>query len=176
VPPAGRPNDIPDRLSKTTVFGQLDPAVLARLGTSAQQMLYAPGEAIIRQGDTDTDLYLLERGHVEVFVAGAENGTAPVRATYLEAGAIFGEAAFMSGGRRATTIVAITECQVLRIPRDALHHLLAKYPALEKGMTALLAERMDLLNRALNDAAEAHLGEDRRSEFLLERIRQFFGN
>jgi small-conductance mechanosensitive channel/CRP-like cAMP-binding protein len=175
APAAERMSDIPQRLSKTAVFGQLDQAVLSRLGMSAHPMLYAPGEAIIRQGEPDTDLYLLEKGHVEVLVAGAENGAAPVRATYLEPGAIFGEAAFMSGGRRATTIVAITECQVLRIPRDELHHLLEKYPALEKGMTSLLAERMDLLSRALNTAAEAGLGEDRRSDLLLERIKQFFG-
>lgn len=170
------PSDIPERLSRTPVFGQLDPAVLARLGMSAKPMLYAPGEFIIRQGETDTDLYLLEHGQVEVLVAGAENGAPPVRATYLDAGAIFGEAAFMSGGRRATTIVALTECQVLRIPRDSLHHLLEKYPALQKGMTSLLAERLDLLSRALNDAQEARLGEDRRSDLLLERIRQFFEN
>lgn len=175
APPQERASDIPERLSRTPVFGKLDPKVLARLGGSARPMLFSPGESIIRQGEPDTDLYVLERGLVEVFVAG-ENGAPPVRATYLEAGAIFGEAAFMSGGRRATTIVAITECQVLRIPRDALHHLLEKYPALEKEMTSLLAERMDLLSRALNDAAEARLGEDRRSDLLLERIRQFFGN
>jgi small-conductance mechanosensitive channel/CRP-like cAMP-binding protein len=175
APPAEKPNDIPERLSKTPVFGQLDPKVLARLAASARPMLFSPGESIIRQGETDTDLYLVERGIVEVFVAG-ENGAPPVRAPYLEAGAIFGEVAFMSGGRRATTIVAITESLVLRIPRDELHHLLEKYPALEKQMASLLAERMDLLSRALNDAAEARLGEDRRSDLLLERIRQFFGN
>jgi hypothetical protein len=35
---------------------------------------------------------------------------------------------------------------------------------------------MDLLSRALNDAAEAGLDQDRRSDLLIERIRQFFGN
>ena len=42
------------------------------------------------------------------------------------------------------------------------------------GYTAF-AERMDLLSHALNKAAETGLDEDRRSDMLFERIRQFFG-
>lgn len=167
--------DIAERLKRAPVFSDLDAGMLARLSLTTHPKVYAPGESIIRQGEHDTDLYVIEKGRVECLV-GAENGSPPVHATFLDVGAVFGEAAFMSGGRRATTIVAVTECDVLAIPRSALHHLLAKYPALEKRLTTVLAERMDLLSRALNDAAEAGLDQERRSEFLIERIRQFFGN
>ena len=115
APPADRTEDIARRLTRTHVFRELDRAILRRLATDVQPMLYAPGESIIRQGEADTDLYVLETGRVEVFV-GADHGSNPVRATYLEPGALFGEAAFMSGGRRATTIVALTECEVLSNP------------------------------------------------------------
>jgi small-conductance mechanosensitive channel/CRP-like cAMP-binding protein len=175
APPADATENLAQRLTKTPVFHDLDRTILRRLAAEVAPQVYAPGETIIRQGETDTDLYVLETGRVEVFV-GKENGVAPVRATYLEPGAIFGEAAFMSGGRRATTIVALTECEVIAIPRAALHHLLAKHPSLEQRLTTLLAERMDLLSRALNEAAEAGLDQDRRSDLLIERIRQFFGN
>jgi small-conductance mechanosensitive channel/CRP-like cAMP-binding protein len=177
LPPAtdNAAQDIAERLKRAPVFSDLDPGMLSRLSLTTHPRVYAPGESIIRQGEQDTELYVVEKGRVECFV-GTDDGGAPVHATYLDPGAVFGEAAFMSGGRRATTIVAVTECEVLAIPRSALHHLLAKYPALEKRLTTVLAERMDLLSRALNDAAEVGLDQDRRSDLLIERIRQFFGN
>lgn len=168
--PAG--TDLASRLGRTEIFRGVDRPALARLGESAHVALYSPGEAIIRQGDTGSELYALERGQVEL-VVGNEQG-APVRVEVLDAGAVFGEAAFLTGGRRTATIVALSECEVLCVPRGAFHDLLEKNQALSERLTKVLADRMDLLSQALNKAAEAGLDEDRRSDMLFERIRQFF--
>jgi small-conductance mechanosensitive channel/CRP-like cAMP-binding protein len=166
-------SDMAARLGRTEVFRGLEASVLARLGETTHPLLFSPGEAIIRQGDPGTELYALERGQVEL-VVGNDAG-APVRVQVLDPGAVFGEAAFLTGGRRVATIVALTECEVLGIPRDALHHLLEKNPPLADRLAQVLADRMDLLSQALNKAAETGLDEDRRSDLLFERIRQFFG-
>jgi small-conductance mechanosensitive channel len=166
-------SDLSNRLARTHVFHGVNPAVLEQLGESVHPLVYSPGEIIIRQNDPGTELYALERGQVEL-VVGGEQGAA-VRISVAEAGAVFGEAGFLTGGRRMATIVALTECEVLAIPRSALHHLLEKNQALADGLAKVLAERMDLLSHALNQAAENRLDEDRRSDLLFERIRQFFG-
>jgi small-conductance mechanosensitive channel/CRP-like cAMP-binding protein len=171
--PPKQAREIGARLGRTEIFRDLDPAILEQLGESTQPMLFSPGEAIIRQGEPGTELYTLERGRVEV-VVGGENGI-PVGVSVLEPGAVFGEAAFLTGVRRVATIVALTECEVLVIPRSALHHLLDKNRPLSERLTKVLAERMDLLSQALHTAAESGLDEDRRSDLLIERIRQFFG-
>jgi small-conductance mechanosensitive channel/CRP-like cAMP-binding protein len=173
VAAAKPPTDLGKRLARTEIFKDLDPKLLDQLGQSTLPLLYSPGESIIRQGDPGTELYSLERGRVEV-VVGADNG-APVGVSVLEAGAVFGEAAFLTGVRRVATIVALTECEVLSIPRSALHHLLEKNKPLSDRLTKVLAERMDLLSQALNQASETSMDEDRRSDLLIERIRQFFG-
>lgn len=118
--PAGA--DLPARLGRTYIFRGVDRAALARLGESAHVALYGPGETIIRQGDPGSELYVLERGQVEL-VVGTEQGS-PVRVETLETGAVFGEAAFLTGGRRMATIVALTECEVLSVPKNAFHDLL----------------------------------------------------
>jgi small-conductance mechanosensitive channel/CRP-like cAMP-binding protein len=178
LPPAPQespksPSELGKRLARTEFFRDLDQAILDQLGESTQPLLFAPGEAIIRQGEPGTELYSLERGRVEV-VVGGENGV-PVGVSVLEPGAVFGEAAFLTGGRRVATIVALTECEVLAIPRSALHHLLDKNRPLSERLTKVLAERMDQLSHALHKAAESGLDEDRRSDLLIARIRQFFG-
>jgi small-conductance mechanosensitive channel/CRP-like cAMP-binding protein len=172
-PKAVAASDLAARLARTEVFRGLDRALLASLGETTQPLLYAPGEIIIRQNDPGTDLYALERGQVEL-VVGNEEGL-PVRVSVLDAGAVFGEAAFLTGGRRMATIVALSECEVLAIPRSSLHHLLEKNRALSERLAKVLADRMDLLSQALNQAAENRLDDDRRSDLLFERIRQFFG-
>jgi CRP-like cAMP-binding protein len=172
-PEAAAVSDLATRLGRSEVFRSMDASVLGRLGESVHPLLYSPGEIIIRQNDPGTELYVLEHGQVEL-VVGGENG-APVRVAVLDAGAVFGEAAFLTGGRRMATIVALSECEVLAIPRKALHHLLEKDRALSERLTKVLAHRMDLLSQALNQAAENRLDDDRRSDLLFERIRQFFG-
>ena len=172
-PKAVAASDLAARLGRTEVFRGVDPAVLAELGESTHPILYSPGEIIIRQGDPGTELYALERGQVELVIS-SDNGQ-PVRVSALDAGAVFGEAAFLTGGRRAATIVALSECEVLAIPRSALHHLLEKNHALADRLAKVLTDRMGLLSKALNLAAETRLDEDRRSDLLFERIKQFFG-
>jgi small-conductance mechanosensitive channel/CRP-like cAMP-binding protein len=169
--PAG--TELAARLARSEVFRGVDRAALARLGESAHVMLYSPGEIVIRQGDPGSELYVLERGQVEL-VVGNDQGM-PVRLELLDAGAVFGEAAFLTGGRRMATIVALSECEVLSVPKNAFHDLLEKNQPLSERLTQVLATRMDLLSQALNKAAEAGLDEDRRSDMLFERIRQFFG-
>jgi small-conductance mechanosensitive channel/CRP-like cAMP-binding protein len=171
-PKAAVASDFATRLGKTHIFEGVDASVLEHLGQSVHPLLYSPGEVIIRQNDPGTELYALERGQVEL-VVGDENGGA-VRVSVLDPGAVFGEAAFLTGGRRWATIVALTECEVLAIPRSALHHLLEKNGALSDRIARVLAERMDLLSQVLNQATENRLDEGRRSDLLFERIRQFF--
>ncbi len=173
APAAHAVADVAARLARSEVFRGVDRAALARLGESAHVMLYSPGEIVIRQGDPGSELYVLERGQAEL-VVGNEQGM-PVRLEVLDPGAVFGEAAFLTGGRRMATIVALSECEVLSVPKNAFHDLLEKNHALSERLTNVLATRMDLLSQALNKAAEAGLDEDRRSDMLFERIRQFFG-
>jgi CRP-like cAMP-binding protein len=162
------------RLARFELFRGLDNGSLERVTEGVTPFFYAPGEAIIRQGESGSEIFGLERGRVEILVA--PEGRPPVRVGVLEAGAIFGEAAFLTGERRVATIVALTECEVIRIRRSAFQELLAANPGLSERLATLLAKRMDELGQAVSDVGQPeHTDGDRRSDILISRIKQFFG-
>jgi len=163
-----------ERLKRFDIFRALDPADLQNVAEAAHTLLYAPGEAIARQGDTGSELFALERGRVEVTVA--PEGRPPLRVSALEAGSLFGEAALLSGERRAATVTALAECEVIAIPRAAFKPIIDRTPAVLEHLTSRLAERLDQLNRAIATASDANTDQDRRSAFLIERIRKFFSD
>jgi small-conductance mechanosensitive channel/CRP-like cAMP-binding protein len=169
------PPNLGIRLERFELFRGLDDNTLGRLTEGVTPLFYSPGEAIIRQGEAGAELFALERGRVEILVT--PEGRPPVRVGVLEAGAIFGEAAFLTGERRVATIVALTECEVIRIRRSAFQQLLDENPGLSERLTGLLAKRMDELGQAVSDVGQPeHTDGERRSDILISRIRQFFGN
>ena len=81
------------------------------------------GRAVIEQGAEDTDLFLLLNGVVSVEVDGE-----PV--AELGPGAVLGERAVLEGGRRTSTVRAVTDCKLAvatadQIAREHLEELSA---------------------------------------------------
>src|SRR5579862_9720933 len=79
------------------------------------------GDYIYRQGDPATDLFLIEKGSVEL-VKGASGDGGVLRA--LEAGDFFGEASLLAGGPRESSARALTPCDLLKIDGPTLKELL----------------------------------------------------
>lgn len=84
----------------------------AELMPGSEQPRFAtltPGDTLTRQGDTGDDLYLVLDGVVRVDRDGeqlAEHGP----------GAILGERAYLEGGVRTSSLVAVTSCRVAAVP------------------------------------------------------------
>ena len=161
-------------LAHFEAFAGLDQKAGIELSKGARMVLYAPGEAIVRQGDEGTELYAIERGEVEIMVA--PKGAAPIRVGKLGPGAIFGEAALLTGAARTATIVALTECEVLAVSRKAFRSVIEKNPSLSEKFTSILATRMDELSQTINEAEPERLNRNRRNDVLISRIKTFFGS
>jgi CRP-like cAMP-binding protein len=97
------------------------------------------------------------------------------RVASIGPGAVFGEAALLTGGKRTATIVAVTECELLAVPRKAFQGVIQANPELSEHLTNLLASRMDQLNQTINEAeADGRLDNGPRSDLLITRIKSFF--
>ena len=70
-----------------------------------------PGDTLVQQGDEDGEVFLLFDGVLTVEIDGAEIAS-------LGPGAIVGEMALVSGGRRTATLRALTPCRVAIAPPD----------------------------------------------------------
>jgi Ni/Fe-hydrogenase subunit HybB-like protein len=105
----------------------------------------AAGDMLLRQGETDKDVFFVLRGRV--VVEREESGR--LRVTRSSGpGDQFGEVSALSGTPRMATAVAEEPTQILRLPVEALRKLM-KTPELNRLIQARMAERLMITDRAL---------------------------
>jgi hypothetical protein len=75
--------------------------------------LVKAGTALVRQGETGADVYLVLDGVLRVEVNGE-------RLAEYGPGALLGERAHLEGGARTSSLVAVTACRVASVPAEAL--------------------------------------------------------
>ena len=116
-------------------FSQLAPVDRARLAAALEELHAAPGEVIFEQGSPPDALYILRTGLVER----SADGT---RLDILHPPAVFGDLALLRDEPRATTLAAVTECVIWRLPADRFMRLLHRTPALATFFAAAVSTRL----------------------------------
>jgi CRP-like cAMP-binding protein/flavin-dependent dehydrogenase len=91
--------------------------------TSALGRVYQEGEAIISQGEVGENMYVIQKGEVEVLQV---KGEKEIRLAVLGEGDFFGEMALFERVVRSTTVRAIGEVHVLTVDKRTLRTLLRK--------------------------------------------------
>lgn len=81
------------------------------------------GETIFREGDVGTELWIVRRGAVRIFVSGAENREEAVLAVLTD-GEFFGELSLLDGGTRSASAVAEVETILLCLEQDVFYEAL----------------------------------------------------
>ena len=105
---------------------------------TAEVLQIKPGEAIIREGDHDRDLYLIRSGSM---VVEKRIGGKPVFLSYVPAGSYSGEMALIDGAPRSATVRAAIRSEVIRFDGAAFRRLLDRKPALLAKITSDMASR-----------------------------------
>ena len=93
----------------------------------AQQLDFAPGEVVIREGDKGNSLFLVLSGHLKVLIA--RPGREPAIVAELEAGETVGEIAVLTGDHRAASVIAGQHSRLLELPRKAFEETLIDHPS-----------------------------------------------
>ncbi len=99
--------------ARGSLFSQLPEETRARIEASARPASFPAGSWIVREGDVAETLFVLTAGRAEVLV-----GDQSVRE--LGPGAVLGELALLTGGRRSASVRARRDCTVLEVDRDLL--------------------------------------------------------
>lgn len=113
------------------------------------------GDAIYRQGDTTTDMYIIQEGEVEVVCAYA--GTEH-QAALLEAGDFFGEMSLLGDVPREGTARAKTDCTLLKIGFSTFDQIVRESPEIPVRMLYKLSRRLREHEEAAARAAQVALG------------------
>ena len=101
--------------------------------------LYRAGEPIVRQGEKGSQMYVLQRGRVEVI---RESEGREDRLGLLGPGAVFGEMAIFEREVRSATIRAVEDSRVLTIDRRTFLRRVQEDPSLAFHILRSLSHRV----------------------------------
>jgi signal transduction histidine kinase len=128
-----------EALRGAPLFTGLSEADLARLWETSTRQHLEPGEYLLREGEAGDAMFVIVSGELEV-TKRAEDVELPL--ARVGPGAIQGEIAAIGGHTRAASVRAITEVEVLRIPREGLLALLDAGPEPALALLRTVLERM----------------------------------
>jgi CRP-like cAMP-binding protein/ABC-type transporter Mla MlaB component len=127
------------------IFFGFSPDELDQVETLLTTNRFAKGELVIREGDTDRDLYILTRGSVSVKIF-LPLSQGEKRLFTFGAGVVIGEMALLDGKPRSAHVQADEDSDVLCLSRANFDKLLAQQPKvaakLLKNIAMVLSHRL----------------------------------
>jgi CRP/FNR family transcriptional regulator, cyclic AMP receptor protein len=103
------------------------------------------GDLLVKQGDHDRTMYLLESGTLQVFLQPQKAGA---RLSILRAGAVVGEAGLFSDQPRMANVEAMGNCIVWALRGPRYEELAARNPVLALELVRAAAALMGVRMRA----------------------------
>jgi NTE family protein len=103
------------------------------------------GRALFHPGDVADSIYFLRSGVLGVFSPGEEGEQDFIG--HIRAGEPIGEMAFLSGAPHTSSIFAMRDSELIRLPRAAFEKLIKRYPTLMRSLAQMMVTRMRLSRR-----------------------------
>jgi signal transduction histidine kinase len=128
-----------DALRAAPLFTGLSDADLERLADTVERQQLAAGELLIREGDPGDAMYVIVSGELEVT---KRAGATEQPLARVGPGAIQGEIAALQGTERAASVRALTDVEVLRVPREGILALLDSGPDAALALVHTVLERL----------------------------------
>lgn len=139
----------------------------------ARRRTFARNEVICHDGDPADSLHLVEHGHLAVHGGLASGATATF--TILSSGDYFGELALLRADhRRTATVTALEPSRTLVVTATSFDALCRRNPGVERIVSALLADRIEILSRRLLETMYETL--DRRVCWRLLDLARSYGS
>jgi signal transduction histidine kinase len=137
-------------LRTSPLFQTLSDDELQQLMDMAETVSLHAGETLIRQGDLGDAAYVVIRGEFEVQ---KQSGPSLIKIDVRNPGDVVGEMALLSQLPRSASVIAKTDCEVLRIPQEAFEKLLSS------STTAALAVLHWVMTRLTQNESLLHQQE-----------------
>lgn len=130
-----------ERLSAHPLLADLPAPAIADLAQVIHTIEVQPDKAIIRQGETQYSLYLIDEGQVRVSIRTGRGGE--LNTAILKAGDFFGETAFITKGPRTAIVRALTTCRLFELTQREMYRV-HRYPKLWKQLEETSRERLSM--------------------------------
>ncbi len=149
-------NKITDALKENYIFSDLNPAQLHFVQDMLHIRQYKAGEIIFRQSEIGYGMYIILKGHINIYVSGDSFDQTEANKeqliTSLHPKDFFGELSLVQKNNvRTATAVAVTDTEVLAFFASDLEELIDRKPNIALKLIRKLAE---VLGRRLTETTE----------------------
>ena len=123
-------------LRAVSIFATLSDQQWTALAHATRRHLYAKNEAVVRQGEAGSSMFIVARGGVRVTIepSGTEIAT-------LGPGEFFGEMSLLTGEPRTATVTAASDSEMLEITATSFRHFVLGNPAVVEQVGVAVAMR-----------------------------------
>ncbi len=126
-----------ERLHSIPLLGELPHDALDTLVRRVEFVEFAPGDRVISEGDIPDKVYIVVRGDLV-----ATRGTPPRPLARIGEGSFFGEMALLDDTPRSATVTAVTDAELLALPRALVLDLGARHPSVMAALMQSLRARL----------------------------------
>lgn len=123
------------------VFQPAPLSQLTVLAEAAHTRHFARRAEIQRRGSPADHLLVLARGRAKICLPSPDNGSEYLVALATE-GSVFGEVAFFDELARASSLIALSDCEVVAVPRRWFAPFLEANPAVASRLLALTTDKL----------------------------------
>ncbi len=124
------------------------------MGTGALGKVYQNGEIIVRQGEVESCMYVIQEGMVELF---QERDGKEVHLEVLQEGDFFGETAIVEREVRSVSVRALGDTRVLTVDKKTFLRRVQEDPSLAFRILEKLSYRIRDLNTQIAQLSFAML-------------------
>lgn len=153
-----------EALTAQSLFADCEQAELSDIIARGNVRTYKPGQELMAQGEQGRTLFIVIRGLARVSMLAA-NGR-EIILDYAEAGHVLGEIAFLDGGERTASVIAIDPVEALVLTKTAFAEIIDKHKGLPLRLLKAMARRLRQ-NNAVIEADRAYTSGPRLARFLL---------
>lgn len=124
-----------DTLRSIPLFQGMSDRSIEAIDSLAMPITFAPGEALVREGEPGDSFVIIVDG-----AASVTKGGSALRS--LGAGDFLGEISLLDGGVRTATVTATSEVHGLTVDRDGFRRLMDEFPVVRLDIVMALTQRL----------------------------------
>jgi CRP/FNR family transcriptional regulator, cyclic AMP receptor protein len=158
-----------DVLRRSALFARLTEQETDAVLAHSRTVRYKAGAQIFAKGDPGDSMMAVLSGRVSVDAPSSDGRQ--VVLSVLRVGEVFGEIALIDGKERTADVSALTDCEILIVPRRSLWSLIERRPDICIDLLLVLCDRLRHTTEQVEDLAFLHL-ETRMAKVLLRLLEE----
>jgi NTE family protein/lysophospholipid hydrolase len=132
--------DLLTDLKTSDLFENVDQELLERLGHgNLTRIFVSQGEMLIQQGGASNALYVVVRGQLKAILNQENN---QIVFGSIGEGEIVGEMQILLGGKHTANVYALTDAELIKLPKTTFEKLIDKSPDILQKMALIIVQRL----------------------------------